>query len=337
MSITTLEQQTTFAPELNIAGLTLRNWRDDSDYEKMLRVMYADKHAQGMEEARTLEDFRAQLESLPNMDVPTGVFVLEHGGQVIAYKNLRWKEQVDEAYCYLHHGHILPEWKGRGIGRAMIRHSEQVCRAMATKHPTAAQKFFQVFIESIQTGLENLLQREGYTVARYFYEMTRPDLQNIPQHELPAGIEVRPARPEHYRQIWDALITAFKDHWGEEDHGEENYERWLKHPFFQPDLWHVAWDGNRVVALVRNYVDEANNVAYNRKRGETDDIATLKEYRGRGIAQALITRGLRQFQALGYTEASLGVDSENGSGALRLYEKLGYRPTKTFIAYRKAF
>ncbi len=337
MSITTLEPTITFAPELNIAGLTLRNWRAEADYEKMLRVLYADKHAQGMEEATSVQDFQGHLESMTNMDVRTGAFLVEHNGELIAYKTLRGYAEANGMYCYNHHGYVLPAWKERGIGRAMIRHSENVLRELATKHPADASKFFQVFIESAQTDLENLLQAEGYTPARYFYEMTRPNLENIPQHELPTGIEVRAARPEHYRKIWDANVEGFKEHWGEREHTEQDYENWLKHPFFQPEFWHIAWDGDRVVAVVLNYVNEADNLAYIRKRGETDDISTLKEYRGRGIAQALITRGLQQFKDLGYTEVSLGVDSENGSGALRLYEKLGYLPTKTFIAYRKAF
>jgi ribosomal protein S18 acetylase RimI-like enzyme len=36
------------------------------------------------------------------------------------------------------------------------------------------------------------------------------------------------------------------------------------------------------------------------------------------------------------TEAALGVDAENPSGALRVYENLGFRRTRTGVAYRKA-
>jgi mycothiol synthase len=332
--IATLEP-TTFALELNIQGLTLRNWRDDSDYEKMLRVLYADKHAQGLEEAIPLHEFKTHIESLPHLDVTTDVFLLERDGEVIAYKNLRGYPEASGTYCYNHHGFILPEWKGRGIGRAMIRHSEQVAREIAKRHPADAPKFFQVFIESKQTDLASLLDQEGYVTERYFYQMLRPNLANIPEYELPAGIEIRAVQPEHMHKIWQADVEMFKEHWGETEHGEDDYERWLKRSYIQPRFWHVAWDRDRIVGLVLNYVDEADNAEYNRKRGQTDDIGTLKDYRGRGIAKALIARGLRQFRDLGYTEATLDVDSENGSGALRLYEKLGYRPIKTVIAYRK--
>ena len=34
--------------------------------------------------------------------------------------------------------------------------------------------------------------------------------------------------------------------------------------------------------------------------------------------------------------ASLGVDAENLTGALQLYERLGFEPVKRFVAYAKA-
>lgn len=331
----TIESRAVIPPGLLEAGLSLRNWRDDRDYDEMRRVMFADKHSQGIEEARSLADFRAHLESLPGMDVHSGIFLLEHDGSVIACKMLRGFAERNGTYCYGHQGYVLPEWKRRGIGLAMIRHSEEVLRALSAQHPPAAPKFFQVFLQDRQTDLKYLLQSEGYRPVRYFYEMVRPDLENISSRELPRGIEARPVLPEHMRQIWDTLLDGFQDHWGETEYSDADYEKWLKRPEIQPGLWHVAWEGDRIVGGVLNTIDDAENTAYSRKRGFTDDIFTAKEYRGRGIAQALIARGLAQFQQLGCTEAALDVDAGNATGALRLYEKLGYRPHNTVIANRK--
>jgi ribosomal protein S18 acetylase RimI-like enzyme len=38
----------------------------------------------------------------------------------------------------------------------------------------------------------------------------------------------------------------------------------------------------------------------------------------------------------GMSEAALGVDTDNTSGALRLYESVGFRPVKRFSAYQKS-
>lgn len=333
--LATLESTTTFAPELGIEGLTLRNWRDESDYAKMLPILYADRLAQGLEESVTLSDYKTSFETMPGMNVRTGVFLLERYGEPIAYKTVRAVPEADGSYRYAHYGSVLPEWKGRGIGHAMILHSENVLRALAKTHPAAAPKFFQTFLHNTQSDLIKLLEQEGYAPTRYFFEMLRENLDDIPEYDLPKGIETRPVEPQHYRKIWDAMIEGFKEHWGEEEHTDADFENWLKRSHFDPTLWHIAWDGDRVVSVVINQIDVNDNAHYNRQRGFTEDIATLKEYRGRGIAQALIVRGLRRLRERGMNAAGLVVDGENATGALRLYEKLGYRPIRTVMAYRK--
>ncbi|MCC7164738.1 MAG: GNAT family N-acetyltransferase [Anaerolineae bacterium] len=327
----------TFAPAGLPAGFALRGWRDDSDYEKMRRIVHADRHSLGIEESISADDLKSNLETMPNMDIKRGVFLVEAAGEAVAYKTLRGYPEAVGQYCYNHHGSVLPEYKKRGIGLAMIRHSEQVLREIAATHPAQAPKAFQVFLDNLQRDLTHLLEQEGYAPVRYFYTMLRPNLGDIPGAPLPDGIEVRAVEPGHLHAIWLSMIDAFSEHWGETEHTDEAYELWLKRPSTRHDLWQIAWDGNRVVAVVLNTVDAEDNALYNRKRGFTEDIATLKAYRGRGLAQALIARGLRQFRELGMTEAALEVDTENGTGALKLYGKLGYRPIRTMTAYRKAF
>jgi ribosomal protein S18 acetylase RimI-like enzyme len=88
--------------------------------------------------------------------------------------------------------------------------------------------------------------------------------------------------------------------------------------------------------MVLNRFDEAENAEYSRKRGYTETICVRRPWRGRGLARALITRSLHLWKDMGMTEAAHGVDTQNATGALQLYESLGYKATKTFVTYRKA-
>jgi ribosomal protein S18 acetylase RimI-like enzyme len=45
---------------------------------------------------------------------------------------------------------------------------------------------------------------------------------------------------------------------------------------------------------------------------------------------------MQMFKAMGMTETALSVDAENLSGALRLYEGVGYRKVRQQTVYRKA-
>jgi len=144
--------------------------------------------------------------------------------------------------------------------------------------------------------------------------------------------------PEHYRAIWDADTEAFRDHWGFIEPSEEDYQGWLvDKTAFQPELWQVAWDiaTNQVAGQVRTYIDHEQNKLYDRKRGWTEFISVRRPFRRRGLARALIARSLRVQKQAGMTESALSVDSENLSGATKVYEDCGFRVVKRMTVYRK--
>ncbi|MFM7082925.1 MAG: GNAT family N-acetyltransferase, partial [Actinomycetota bacterium] len=66
-----------------------------------------------------------------------------------------------------------------------------------------------------------------------------------------------------------------------------------------------------------------------------DNIGTLAEYRGRGIATQLITTALAKYRAEGMQFAALGVDSANPTGAYQLYESLGFHPWRESVTYQR--
>lgn len=77
------------------------------------------------------------------------------------------------------------------------------------------------------------------------------------------------------------------------------------------------------------------NEEFHRKRGHVELISVKRPWRGKGIAKALIARSLKLLKSQGMTEAALGVDAENPSGALQLYEKMGFKVVKRGGIYRK--
>jgi ribosomal protein S18 acetylase RimI-like enzyme len=103
--------------------------------------------------------------------------------------------------------------------------------------------------------------------------------------------------------------------------------------FFQPHLWKVAWKGDQVCGVVHNFLDEQENEMYNRKRGYTEDISVRREWRGKGVAKALIAESIRMFREMGMDHTWLSVDSENTSGAHRLYESMGYSVVEDQASY----
>jgi mycothiol synthase len=86
---------------------------------------------------------------------------------------------------------------------------------------------------------------------------------------------------------------------------------------------------------VMSFIDKDENELYRRKRGYTENICVRRPWRKQGLAKALIARSLIALKERGMTEVGLGVDTENTSGALHLYESMGYRVAKRSTIYRK--
>jgi len=145
---------------------------------------------------------------------------------------------------------------------------------------------------------------------------------------------VRPALPEHYRPIWKAREEAWQDHWGYAPFVEEDYRRWLDSPLFDPALWKVAWEGDRVAGMVLNRIDEAEN-ARQRRRAATRRMSFVlrpwRPWRGAGATYP----EHRDVPRSSMDETALGVDTQNPSCALGLYQDIGYGEVHRHTIYRK--
>jgi GNAT superfamily N-acetyltransferase len=323
-----------------VPGLVFRHFRGAEDYPKMAAVIASSAEADHIERVTTPEEIANTYEHLVNCNPYTDMLFAEVDGQVVGYARSDWYQEGsgERLRQYLTIGFLNPQWRRKGIGSAMLHFLQGRLREIASGHPQDGPRYFQGYVDQHETGTQAMLEKEGYEVVRYFYQMVRPDLENIPTLPLPEGLEVRPALPEHYRQIWEADVEAFRDHWGYVEPKEEDYQHWLNDKVvFQPELWKIAWDGDQVAGQVRGYISHAENEEYKRKRGWCEFISVRRPWRKRGLARALMALTLEEFKRRGMEESALGVDTENLSGALRVYESMGFRPVQRSSAYRKAF
>ncbi|HEV2707867.1 MAG TPA: GNAT family N-acetyltransferase [Pyrinomonadaceae bacterium] len=322
----------------NIPGLRFRHFQGANDYPHMARIIAACADVDKLERADTAENIANAFNYLINCDPYQDMLFAEVNGEVIGYSRVWWWTEYNDTYLYGFIGFLTPSWRRKGIGRVMLHWIENRLREIGAQHSQGQPQLFQTFVTQHQTGQSAMLEREGYRAVRYAFQMLRPTLDDIPDFPLPAGIEVRQVLPEHYRSIWEADMEAIRDNWGTGPQMEEMYEAWLDNEtIFQPHLWEVAWDiaTNQVAGQVRAFINQAENEKYNRRRGYTEFISVGRHWRKQGIARALIVRSLRRQKEEGMTESALGVDSENGSGATRVYEACGFRVVKRDTFYRK--
>jgi mycothiol synthase len=327
-----------------IHGLRFRRFRGGEDYRHMATIIRASAEVDDTQRADTPEELETVFAHLTNCDPYTDMIFTEvdpgdgRDPEVIGYSRGTWQMEGSGEHRYMFFGRILPAWRRKGVGQAMLGWMERRLQEIAAGHPAESEKFFLSFVMQGEKGLAAMLEKTGYQPVRYGFDMVRPDLENIPEYPLPEGLEVRPVLPEHYRAIWEADIEAFRDHWGFSEPAEEDYQAWLvDKTVFQPQLWQVAWDTatDQVAGQVRTFIDHEQNQLYHRQRGYTEFISVRRPYRRRGLARALIARSLQAQKEAGMTESALGVDSENLSGATRVYDDCGFRVVKRNTIYRK--
>jgi mycothiol synthase len=320
-----------------LAGLRMRPFGGEVDLPAMVEVVNAENEADGLEERDSLEGMRAWLSSpSEQFDAARDVFVGELDGSIVAVAGGEWIDTRD-GMLREHRlwGVVHPDHRRRGIGSAMLAENERRARALAATHDTDRERAYGAWAASGRPAA-TLLERSGYRVARWFFDMVRQNLDGLEDDPaLPDGIGLRPATPDQHLAIWRANREAFRDHWGGSDESEAAMRRFLEAPDADPSLWLIAWDGDEVAGGVINSISPGENEALGLRRGWLSSVFTRRAWRRRGLASALIRRSLRVLRDRGMTSAALGVDAENPLGAFGLYESVGFAVTERFGAWRK--
>ena len=321
------------------AGLRLRPYAGEADIPVIVDIANRELEHEGVPFRWNVPDARAHLRHPnDNFDAARDVTIAEVDGVAVGWGDRSWVDTtMDNLREYRHDGAVLPEWRRQGIGTALLANSIELDRKLAGSHQTDRARVLGSWTSDRMTGAQQLLRDFGFEQARWFAEMTRDLSEPIPDIPLPEGLEVRPVATETIRQIWDADVEAFIDHWGGFDSSEASYRRFLDNPNLDPTLWVIAWDGNEVAGGVINAIEAEENKLLGVKRGWLHSVFTRRQWRRRGLAKALIARSLVLIKERGMDTGILGVDADNPNGAFGLYESVGFQVAERSTAWRKPF
>ena len=317
-----------------IPGLRFIAFDMDRDIGRLVDLMVEANLADGVDYLPSAESHRIDLEHTPNFEPARDIILATIGDRVVGASQHGIRVRGEDTVHHLD-GWVRPAERRRGIGRALLHWAEARARETARTWTGPASHAATAWPDEDQAGLIALLQSEGYGIIRYGFMMLRPLAEPIPDAPLPAGLEIRPVRAEDHRRIWDADVEASADHWKSAVRTEEDFEGWYADPNIDTSLWRVAWDGDEVAGSVMTFVFREENERLGVQRAWLEHVSVRRPWRRRGLAAALIADTLRGLRERGLDEAALGVDAENISGALRLYESLGFHRHRTGICYSK--
>ena len=246
-------------------------------------------------------------------------------GDLVAY-GLVWHrpsgERLERSYLQ---GLVDPSFRGQGIGRHLLGWEIERARERLAATDPSLPKHIQVDEWDWIEDAHRLYKSMGFQPVRYFTDMIRTIDEPVAVNEID-GVRIVPFDRSLDEQVRTAWNESFSDHWRSTPLDQDAYRHRVEEEGTSGELSFLAAAGDEVVGLSLNAHFPEDEEVIHRREGWIEILGVKPEWRGRGIARALIQTSINAFVAAGFTHAALNVDTENRSGAHGLYTNLGFEP-----------
>lgn len=223
---------------------------------------------------------------------------------------------------------VFPPEPGSHLDDYLLSLAESRARVLMVQAQPDAQVTLNSWVSSIDQESLRCYERAGFQEVRRNWRM-EIELGELPASPIwPEGVELRPFVPERDdRAVFEMIERAFQDHWG---HTPEDFAEWrywaIEQADFDPSLYLIAWAGNQPVGAALCHAGPI---------GWVNSLAVARVWRGRGVGLALLQHAFGEFSRRGLRRAGLAVDSQNPTGATRLYQRAGMRKTREYLDMKK--
>jgi mycothiol synthase len=260
--------------------------------------------------------------------------VFSPDGMMVGYIEV-WTTNKPPVHPWLW-GRVHPDFGGLGIGTWLLQWAEQHACRVLDELPTDLRFALRVGIYRPATKAKKLFEDMGYKQIRSSYNM-RIDMKEAPPAPLwDDGITLKIFNPETDTEaVYKANDEAFRDHFGyieaPYEEGLARFKHFMMGEGFDPSLWFLAMDGDEIagISLCRPKAYDDPEMGY------INNLGVRRAWRKRGIGLALLQHSFGEFHRRGNRKVGLGVDAENLTGALRLYEKAGMHVHLAFDLFEK--
>ena len=310
--------------------LNMRRFVQNVDEPVWVEVLNASRKDREDWRAITTEEMLLQEKEEPSFD-SEGRFIAELDGRPAGVVHANVDKLREERKGFIRFD-VIPESRGSGIERQLV---ETALSELKARGMTIAQ----AQADSEKRDYIELLEGFGFSQVRVF-SMMEMDLANV-SHNIGESKELtmRPLQKHHEEDI--GLLTrlwneTFEEHFNFRPDTVEEVRQFLFSDlyFTEQEIFFAILDGESV-GYIGVGTDEKYNLEKNVKSGAIFTIGVVKKYRRTGIGTRLMLHGLEALKAKGMTKAMLGVDDQNPTKAIGLYEKVGFTVRKKDFTFEK--
>jgi GNAT superfamily N-acetyltransferase len=227
-----------------------------------------------------------------------------------------WTPELD-AYA---EARVDPTAREQGVGSFLIGRAEDRARRAADRLPDVPVALRLTLVDP-EPGTLAWMARRGLVPERHMLQLRIDLTADLPAPAWPAGTHGVRADELTVDALHDALVASFADH-----HlgATDDLETWRS----------FALDRGRVQlwASVAAVDDDGTPIGVGLGRiggegypglGIIAELGVRPDWRGRGLATAVLRAAFARFAALGVQRVGLEVDDVTLDGALRLYQRAG--------------
>lgn len=235
-------------------------------------------------------------------------------------------------------GNLHPDLTAKNLGPIIaVRFGDTRYGVLLDWFILEAQKDYPDFTIEIvvsQKHSENLAHASsrGFLPIRFLNTLRAPVAPNLQPPSLPEGVVIRNAdlnNMSDLRKVHSILQNSFSESFR---FVPRDFDSWVKR--FKADK-SVPSDGVYLLEYLGSaegfiWLDDIDALEL---RGFVEKLGVNKESQGKGFGQLLLGTALAHFSRRGYVHAVLGVDTQNASNALRVYEKMGFVAISTWVVH----
>lgn len=272
----------------------------------------------------------------PHVDRGSDVYLASVEGRAVGYVyTYHLASQTHDQRCYVF-ARVHPAFLARGIGTELSAWGVRRAVQKLYGGPNVGRKFVRADAPVVDVEAQRIFTDLGLTPVRWFAEMRTP-LADVPLVPAPENVTIVEWDAADDRALQRVKNEAFADHWGSTPDDDLRWSQLTTGVATRRDLSLAALDGNgEVVGLVltHRFPDDDIDVDGSVERvGWVDKVATAREWRGRGVASTLISHVVEKYRQVGLTHAGLYVDSDNPTGAVSVYERLGFTVVRRSVTH----
>ncbi|MBA3347445.1 MAG: GNAT family N-acetyltransferase [Actinobacteria bacterium] len=235
----------------------------------------------------------------------------------------------------------VAESAGRVVGYADLQESDGRADVDARSlEPDAVRELIRASVDRVRSGRPvwgyassndeptvDAYRAAGFEMIRHSFSMRIELDGEQPAPEWPDGVGVRPWREGDDPAFHAVLQESFAEHFGFEP---RPYGEWLQALAARPEtdrsMWYLALAGDEVAG----FVECSWHSSGDRTFGWVDELGVRSQWRRHGLGLALLRHSFAQLGERGAMRVGLGVDAENATGAVRLYERAGMHAERRY-------